>query len=131
MSTNVSVSEAARVLRVSRRTIDRRIASGKLSTVDVDGARYVVLEDTEVAHALAKDKPAHVSDMERMRMEMDDLRTDRDRWAAHAQDLQRNVSELTATLYRVTEQKAIAAPIDRDNDEQRPPQRAWWQFWVR
>ncbi len=132
MSTNVSVSEAARVLGVSRRTMDRRIASGKLSTVDVDGARYVVLEDTEVAHAPAVDKPAHVSDIECMRAEMDDLRADQDRWAAHAQDFQRNVSELTATLYRVTEQKALRHPsTDSNPDAQRPAQRVWWRFWER
>lgn len=127
----MSVSEAARVLGVSRRTIDRRIASGKLSTVDVDGVRYVVLDDAEVAHAPAVDKPAHVSDIERMRAEMNDLRADRDRWAAHAQDLQRNVSELTATLYRVTEQKALPSSTQEPADAQRPAQRVWWKFWQR
>ena len=34
-----------------------------------------------------------------MRREMDELRADRDRWCDMPSDLQRNISELTTTLY--------------------------------
>lgn len=48
---------------------------------------------------------------------------DRDHWRHQAETLSRNVSELTAILYRLDERKVLPSP-PRSKKES-----PWWMFW--
>lgn len=52
------------------------------------------------------------------------VEADRDHWRHEAQQLQQRLAEVTATLYRLTEQKALPPPDNRSDGPHR-----WWQFW--
>ncbi len=49
---------------------------------------------------------------------------ERDHWRNEAQQLHQRLSEVTATLYRQTDQKALAPP-----DNQTDSRRHWWRIW--
>ncbi len=142
----VTLQEAADALGVSVRTIRRRVRSGELVSVMSEGRRLVSLPLVPQDHS---DNGADVdtlsppdSDVRRdtsplvslLEARIADLEADRDRarqdadsWQAMSQDLSQRLSEVTATLYRLTEAKALAPgpePEDR-------PSAPWWAFWRR
>ncbi len=49
---------------------------------------------------------------------------DRDHWRHEAEQLHQRLAEVTATLYRLTEQKALPPPDKRTDSPRR-----WWQLW--
>ena len=155
---HVTVSEAGRILGVSRRTIQRRINAGELPTIEVGGVRRVVLDsasdsaqapsDTPSAHAQVDADVSHLRErVAALEAELGEVRQDRDRWYGHAQSQGATIDRLTVTLAqlgdRVIEQRALAAPEEapesrQENDdagEVQSPQtatpRPWWRFWER
>ncbi len=149
----VTLPEAAAALGCSIRTVRRRISAGELSATMVDGRRMVSLPETvelasdnqpaaDTVSAPVTDKPdsdtppvsdtpplvtglqARIAELEGDR---DRARQDADRWQAMSQDLSQRLSEVTGTLYRLTEAKAITA----GPDAQEPIQAPWWAFWRR
>lgn len=149
----VTLQEAADVLGVSVRTIRRRVRSGELVSTMIDGRRLVSLagvprdhsgsgasQDTVSRHArghvpdtspLVSDLRARIAELEG---ERDRARQDTDRWQEQAghwqtmsQDLSQRLSEVTGTLYRLTEAKALPpAPEPKET-----PTAPWWAFWRR
>ncbi len=134
MSRNVSVSEAARVLGVSRRTVDRRIAAGKLRTIDQDGARLVVLEDTPPPAASKTPPETDTSELVSVRARLAAVEEERDHLRQTVDKLTGTVDRLTISLAQlsgtVVEQRALDTGQDT-TDAQRPLQRGWWRFWER
>jgi excisionase family DNA binding protein len=134
LSQYVSVSEAARVLGVSRRTVDRRIASGKLRTVDQDGTRLVVLEDTPVPAMSATPTETAMSELVAMRARLQAVEEERDHLRQTVDKLTGTVDRLTISMAQlsgtIVEQQALDTGQDTP-DTPRPAQRAWWRFWVR
>ncbi len=152
---HVTVSEAGRILGVSRRTIQRRISAGELPTVEVGGARRVVLDsasesphapsDTPSAHAQVDADVSHLKErVAALEVELGEVRQDRDRWYGHAQSQGATIDRLTVTLAqlgdRVVEQRAISAPESPQEAgnagetvqfPQAPTQTPWWAFWRR
>ncbi len=61
-----------------------------------------------------------------LRARLTDTEAERDHWRHMSQDLSQNMSELTATLYRLNEQKALAPPPPVEINQHRP----WWMFWA-
>ncbi len=146
---HVSVSEAARLLHVSRRTIQRRLDAGTLHSVEVGGVRRVVLDgafssapESETAHATERDTDAQVSQLrarvEVLEAELREVRQDRDRWHEHAQRQGATIDRLTVTLAQlgdtVVEQRALASGAtepDVGGSTIRAPSKPWWRFWAR
>ncbi len=126
---HLTIREAATHLGVSTRTINRRVRARTLTETQRDGVRYVVLADVpaqtciETPTTETRDKTD--GDTETLVSELRDrlaiTAADRDHWRHQAETLSRNVSELTATLYQLGNQKAINAP----KQQHRP----WWAFW--
>jgi excisionase family DNA binding protein len=155
---HVTVTEAGRILGVSRRTIQRRINAGELPTVEVGGVRRVVLDstsdstdapsDTPSAHAQIDADVSHLRErVAALEAELSEVRQDRDRWYGHAQSQGATIDRLTVTLAqlgdRVIEQRVLPSPEepsesrqegDIANEGQSPQQvapRPWWRFWER
>ncbi len=152
---HVTVSEAGRILGVSRRTIQRRISAGELPTIEVSGVRRVVLDSaSDNAYAPSDMPSAHAqidADVSYLReriaaleAELGEVRQDRDRWYGHAQSQGATIDRLTVTLAqlgdRVVEQRVLSAPEspqDAGNagetvqSPQVPTPRPWWRFWAR
>lgn len=55
---------------------------------------------------------------------LQEVEADRDHWRHEAQQLQQRLAEVTTTLYRLTEQKALPQPDNRPDSPRR-----WWQIW--
>lgn len=138
---HVTVSEAGRILGVSWRTIQRRIAAGELSTVEVGGVRRVVL-DGAFSSAPESETAAQVSQLrarvEVLEAELREVRQDRDRWHEHAQRQGATIDRLTVTLAQlgdtVVEQRALASGAtepDVGGSTIRAPSKPWWRFWAR
>lgn len=134
MSQNVSVSEAARVLGVSRRTVDRRIAAGKLRTVDQDGARLVVLEDTPDPATPETPPETDMSELVAVRARLQAVEEERDHLRQTVDKLTGTVDRLTISLAQlsgtIVDQQALDTGQDTP-EAPRPVQRPWWRFWVR
>jgi excisionase family DNA binding protein len=129
---HLTIREAAAQLRVSTRTINRRIRAGTLTETQRDGIRYVVLADvpaqtcietptTETHDKTDRDTETLVSEL---RDRLQATESDRDHWRHQAETLSRNVSELTTTLYHLSERKMLPAPNNQTNTP-----RHWWQLW--
>jgi excisionase family DNA binding protein len=126
---HLTIREAAAHLGVSTRTINRRVRAGTLTQTQRDGVRYIVLGDipaqTYPEPSTAETQDRTDRDTETLVSELRDrlatTEADRDHWRHQAETLSRNVSELTATLYQLGNQKAINAP----KQQHRP----WWAFW--
>ncbi len=127
MSHSVTVAEAARVLGVSRRTIQRRVKAGELPTADVAGRRYVVLSDTELSGELSPLPMGH----DATRDEVGILRAQLEAVTNERDYLRQQLTQAVGALYALGETKAISAPTQETTDASRPAQRAWWRFWVR
>jgi transcriptional antiterminator len=115
----LTINETARELGVTRRTIERRIQKGDIVASYVNGKRYVHISDNGATPpTVTYDSRTIDSDtatqLATLRAELDTIRQDRDY-------LRQHVSQLTATLYRLGDQKAIDAPTKT--------QRSWWAFW--
>ena len=124
MARQVSVTEAARLLGVSRRTIERRVKDGTL-TVTRDGRRRLVAlpegastvteDGTDTTEARLSQTLAQCAELSAecavLRQRVADVTTDRDYLR----------SALAAAL--TLQQKALP-----ERTEQRA---AWWQFWRR
>ena len=131
MPRQVTVTEAAAILGVSRKTVKHLIAAGKLTATKVGRLRVVDLPDevvlpTETQPALpppAPDAALLAAQLAQAQAELEAVKSERDYLRGHVAQLTQNVSALTATIYQVTERKALPAP--------RPHERAWWQFWRR
>ncbi|MCC7354631.1 MAG: helix-turn-helix domain-containing protein [Anaerolineae bacterium] len=133
MARQVTVTEAAAILGVSRKTVKNLIAAGKLTATKIGRLRLVDLPDevvlpTEPKPTAPEPPPAPdaallAAQLAQAQAELEAVKSERDYLRAHVAQLTQNVSALTATIYQVTEQKALPAP--------RPRERAWWQFWRR
>ncbi len=130
----VSVSDAARVLGVSRRTVDRRIRSGQLSVIVQDGQKLVVLEDKPGTPVMSETPPDTVSELATLRAQVEMLTSERDHLRQTVDKLSGTVDRLTISLAQlsgtVVEQRALPAG-EADTAAQEPVQRAWWAFWRR
>ncbi len=118
----LTINEAARELGVTRRTIERRIQKGDIVASYVNSKRYVHISDNgatppTVTHDSRTTDSDTATQVATLRAELDTIRQERDY-------LRQHVSQLTATLYRLGDQKAIDVP-------QRPEVRPipWWAFW--
>ncbi len=146
----VTLQEAAAALGVSVRTIRRRVKDGELMSAMVDGRRMVSLPDgshessdntplspgvSPSVAAPGPDNPASMSPLlsqleariADLEVDRDRARQDADRWHAMSQDLSQRLSEVTGTLYRLTEAKALTPGPEPQN----PPRAPWWAFWRR
>jgi excisionase family DNA binding protein len=133
MARQVTITEAAAILGVSRKTIKNLIAAGKLTATKIGRLRVVDLPDevgflTETRPATPEPPPAPdaallAAQLAQAQAELEAVKAERDYLRNHVAQLTQNVSALTATIYQLTEQKALPAP--------RPRERAWWQFWRR
>jgi excisionase family DNA binding protein len=120
----LTINEAARELGVTRRTIERRIQKGDIVASYVNGKRYVHISDNgatplTVTHDSRTTDSDTTTQIATLRTELETIRQERDY-------LRQHVSQLTATLYRLGDQKAIDI---LQGPELRPPQ--WWAFWRR
>jgi excisionase family DNA binding protein len=134
MSQYVSVSEAARVLGVSRRTVDRRIAAGKLRTVDQDGARLVVLEDTPDPPASETPSKTDMSNFVAVCARLQAVEEERAHLRQTVDKLTGTVDRLTISLAQLSGTIVDQQALDTGQDTPEPPrpaQRPWWRFWVR
>lgn len=119
---HLTIREAAAQLRVYTRTINRRLPAGMLTETQRDDVGYILLVDvpteiyieTATAETLVSGLQARLKTTE----------ADRDHWRRQAETLSRNASKLTATLYRLTEQKPLPAPDHRISTH-----RHWREFW--
>lgn len=147
----VTIAEAARILGIHRRTVERRIKCGEIATTTAAGRRIVVLggeplpgdaPQSDAAGARAAADTAALGAavdaalVPELRARVADLETDRDQWRQTAADLSRNLTEVTGTLYALRDgARALpgTGPEDARPDDapQRPPQRPWWRFWRR
>ncbi len=147
MPQTVTIADAARILGLHRRTVERRIKNGELTAVTTAGRRMVVLEDTpgyEPAPQLDTTPPRHADGsaadnaalVEELRARVADLQADRDHWRQTAADLSRNLSEVTGTLYALrgagaqVETHVLAAETVADMPAPAhttvvPPRRSW------
>ncbi len=110
MPQTVTIADAARILGLHRRTVERRIKSGELTAVTTAGRRMVVLENEPTSEPLPQSSatpPRHADGsaadnaalVEELRARVADLQAERDHWRQTAADLSRNLSEVTGTLY--------------------------------
>ncbi len=134
----VSVSDAAHVLGVSRRTVDRRIRSGQLSVIVQDGQKLVVLEDKPGTPVMSETPPDTVSELATLRAQVEMLTSERDHLRQTVDKLSGTVDRLTISLAQlsgaVVDQQALVAGVDTPEGDTAPPesvQRPWWQFWRR
>ncbi len=141
MPTHYTYTEAARILGVSRRTISRRIQSGELPTVEVDGARRVVLDipdGAQPAPDAPTGTPGHVPAQEvgiaQLRARLEAVESERDHLRATVDKLAGTVDRLTISLAQlsgtVVEQRALGAS-EVNTAAPEPAQRPWWAFWRR
>ena len=129
---HLTIREASAQLRVSTRTINRRFRSGTLTDTQRDGFRYVVLADvpaqTYPETPTAETRNGTDRDCETLVSELRDrlhaTEAHREHCRHQAETLSRNVSERTATVYRLSEQKAIDA-LTTSTTSRSP----WWIFW--
>ncbi len=150
---HVTVSDAARILGVSRRTIQRRVKAGEMRMVEVGGVHRVVLDETSDIAPISATAPsdsdaqlsqlhAHVAALEAelggVRAELDTTRQDRDRWHEHAERQGATIDRLTVTLAQlgetIVEQRALASgavEAEPGEDATRDTPRRWWRFWAR
>ncbi|MDP9380446.1 MAG: excisionase family DNA-binding protein [Chloroflexota bacterium] len=143
MPTHYTYTEAARILGVSRRTISRRIQSGELPTVEVDGARRVVLDIPDGAQSVPDaptgmpvPTPAQDAEIAALRAQLAAVESERDHLRATVDKLAGTVDRLTISLAQlsgaVVDQQVLAAGVDTSEDDTAPPepvQRPWWAFW--
>ncbi len=147
MPQTVTIADAARILGLHRRTVERRISSGELTAVTTAGRRMVVLEDTPTSEPLPQSSatpPRHADGsaadnaalVEELRARVADLQEERDHWRQTAADLSRNLSEVTGTLYALrgagaqVETRTLAAetPVHMPaptHTTVTPPRRRW------
>jgi excisionase family DNA binding protein len=117
----LTINEAARELGVTRRTIERRIQKGDIVASYVNGKRYVHISDNSatpptVTHDSRTTDSDTTTQITILCVELDTIRQERDY-------LRQHVSELTATLYRLGDQKVLIAPQLQSSP--------WWAFWRR
>jgi len=133
MSRQVSIKEAAELLGVSRKTVERRIKSGQLSATK-EGRCYVVdLPDDIELPSLSGHQPATVATETRlaaMEVELEAVRGERDRLIGQLADASRQVDQLTATVFQMSQtQKLLTARAE--SRRQRPGViqriRDWWR----
>lgn len=102
-----TVSDTARQLGISERTVQRRINKGEYRTVERDGKRLVVLPDATVS-----DKKATMSDsvrqpdaalIDHLQRENDYLKGQIDAWRLQAEAANRTASETAAALRKALE----------------------------
>jgi excisionase family DNA binding protein len=115
----LTINEAAHELGVTRRTIERRIQKGDIVVSYVNGKRYVHISDNDATvPTMTHDSRTTDTDtgtqIATLRTELDTIRQERDY-------LRQHVSQLTATLYRLGDQKAI------DQPQAPTAQRPWWR----
>ncbi len=147
MPQTVTIADAARILGLHRRTVERRIKSGELTAVTTAGRRMVVLEDTPTSEPLPQSSatpPRHADGsaadnaalVEELRARVADLQEERDHWRQTAADLSRNLSEVTGTLYalrgagaqvetRVLDSQTVADMPAPAHATVTPPRRSW------
>ncbi len=140
----VSISEAARILGVSRRTVYRQMEAGELHSVQVGNARRVVLDSDLTKPAAPSDSDTEAAQLRAhvaaLTAELEVTRQDRDRWHDHAQRLGTAIAQLTVTTAqlgdRIIEHRALESgqaeaetqPDDAPQEPQASP-RPWWRFW--
>jgi excisionase family DNA binding protein len=140
----VSISEAARILGVSRRTVYRQIEAGALHSVQVGGARRVILDAASINPVATSDNDTENAQLRAqvaaLSTELEATRQDRDRWHGHAQRLGTTIDRLTVTTAqlgdRIIEHRAIESGLapeearpETASEELQAAPRPWWAFW--
>ncbi len=127
MTRRVTSQEAAEILGVSRKTVERRIKSGQLSATK-EGRRYIVdLPDEPEEEAKSRQQTGDDSKDVRLAAalaELEAVRSERDYLRQQTDNLSRNVSELTVTVFRLTETLALPPPQEAETKKRRT--RAPW-----
>ena len=118
----LTINQAAHELGVTRRTIERRIQKGDIVASYVNGKKYVHINDNgatvpTVTHDGRTTDSDTATQIATLRTELDAIRQERDY-------LRQHVSQLTATLYRLGDQKALSTPQHPE-----PQPTPWWAFW--
>jgi excisionase family DNA binding protein len=137
MPRQLSVADAARVLRVSRRTIERRVKAGTLATTFVTGQKRVILPD-EVLDATDRDMPperhdtdgdataATMTELVALRAQLEAITSDRDFLRETVNRLLETNAQLTARLLpgpsMGPQDPGPVAPVDE------PPRRRRWPW---
>lgn len=114
MSQNYSITEAARILGISTKTVSRRLKTGKLQTVEVDGKRRVLLPDTTGHSDRTPDTTndrtqPDIETIEVLRAERDQARAERDREREEVEFLRQRNAELNSIVMR----HALALPNEK------------------
>ncbi len=138
MPKNVTITEAARILGVSRRTVYRQIETGELHSIQVGNARRVVLDTASINPTVTSDTDTENAQLRAqlaaVTAELEATRQDRDRWHEHARQLGTTVDRLAVTNAQlrgtVVDQQALGTGQDTPGAP-RPVQRPWWRFWAR
>lgn len=133
MSRQVPLDEAAQVLGVSRRTVERRVKAGTLATTFVEGRKLVILSD-ELLDATTDDESdvrptgaadATVAELAALRAQLAAVTEERD-------FLRVTVSRLLDTQARLLEQHAPPALPAPDEVSESPTARRRWRWpWQR
>jgi hypothetical protein len=119
---HLTINQASRELGVTRRTIERRVQKGDIVASYVNGKRYVHISDngatppTETHDGRTTDSDT-ATQIATLRTEIDTIRQERDY-------LRQHVSQVTPTLHRLGDQKAIEQPHGQKIE------RPWWQIWA-
>lgn len=143
MPRQLSVADAATALRVSRRTIERRVKDGTLATTFVGGQKRVILPD-EVLDATDRDMSPdrHAGDADATAATMAELVALRAELAAVREDrdfLRETVNRLLETNAQLTARVLPPGPAGAPPEPPAPPSvpaapataRPRWQFWRR
>jgi hypothetical protein len=108
----MGLNDTAKALGISRRTVERRLASGKLTGQKIDGLWQVDVPIT----ATATPQRHATTNSDALLLKIDALTRERDSLLADKQYLQ---DALAASL---TGQKQIASTVERGR-------RSFWKFW--
>jgi excisionase family DNA binding protein len=119
MAREVTIKEAAALLGVSVKTIERRIHDGVIRSDLRGNRRYVTIEEADIVAAPA---PAQETDVQiaSLKAELDAVRSERDNLRQMAQSQQVIISQHLQTINRLVETLQLPAPR-QESIEQPPP----------
>ncbi len=95
---------------------------------DVSGTTGQVVSDMSPLVSQLQTRIAELeADRDRARLDADKWQDQAGHWQAMSQELSQRLSEVTGTLYRLTEAKALTP----GPEYQERPRALWWAFWRR